>query len=173
MLEKHAFGDFVPRNAKYLMLRSFTAKKNDTDLYYDWFYCTKRNQFWPIIEKVYGLNLPDKNSKVNLFTKLGIAFSDMILTCERRNNDSSDINLVNFTYNKDGIIKILTENDIQKVFFSSRFVEKEFKSKFKETINEFLNIEFITLPSPSPRYAAMSKEEKIKRYKELFPKLNS
>ncbi len=169
MIETHAFGDFVPKNTKYLMLGSFTAKKSDTDLSYDWFYCTKRNQFWPIIEKVYDLNLPDKKSKVDLFTILRIAFSDMILSCERKDNNSSDTNLVNFTYNKVRIRKILAENIIKKVFFSSRFVEKEFKSKFKEMINEFPNIEFITLPSPSPRYAAMSKEEKIKRYKEIFP----
>lgn len=172
MIEKHAFGDFVPRNARYLMLGSFTAKKTDTDLSYDWFYCTKRNQFWPIIEKVYDLNLPDKKSKVNLFTKLKIAFSDMILTCERKDNNSSDMNLINFTYNGNGIRKILSKNNIQKVFFSSRFVEKEFRKKFKNIIDEFPKIEFITLPSPSPRYAAMSKEEKIKRYKEIFPKLH-
>ncbi|MEK7168988.1 MAG: hypothetical protein AAB778_03180 [Patescibacteria group bacterium] len=173
MIEKHAFGDFVPKNTKYLMLGSFTAKKSDTDLSYDWFYCTKRNQFWAIIEKVYNLNLPDKESKVNLFTRLGIAFSDMILTCERKDNNSSDLNLINFTYNKAGVRKIVSENNIEKVFFSSRFVEKEFKSKFKELINDFSNVEFITLPSPSPRYAAMSKDQKIKKYKEVFPKLNS
>lgn len=172
MIETHAFGDFVPKNTKYLMFGSFTAKKRDTDLSYDWFYCTKRNQFWTIIEKVYNINLPDKKSKVDLFTKLRIAFSDMILSCERKDNNSSDTNLVDLTYNKVGIRKILAENIIKKVFFSSRFVEKEFKSKFKEMINEFPNIKFITLPSPSPRYAAISKEEKIKRYKEIFPKLH-
>ena len=171
MIEKHAFGDFVPKNARYLMLGSFTAKKSNTDLLYDWFYCTKRNQFWPIIEKVYSLNLTDKKSKVDLFTKLGIAFSDMILSCERKDNNSSDTNLVNFTYNFEGIRNILTKNKIQKVFFSSRFVEKEFKKKFKELISEFPNIEFIVLPSPSPRYAAMSREEKIKKYKAIFPKM--
>jgi hypothetical protein len=32
------------------------------------------------------------------------------------------------------------------------------------------SVKFITLPSPSPRYAAMSKEEKIKKYKEVLPK---
>jgi hypoxanthine-DNA glycosylase len=172
MIEKHAFGDFVPKNAKYLMLGSFTAKKSDTDLSYDWFYCTKRNQFWSIIENVYGLSLPNKESKVKLFTKLGIAFSDMILTCERREDNSSDINLTNFVYNNDGITNILSDHNIRKVFFSSRFVEKEFKRKFIKLIADFPKVEFITLPSPSPRYAAMSKEEKIKKYKEAFPKNN-
>jgi len=171
MIEIHAFGDFVPKKAKYLMLGSFTAKKSDTDLSYDWFYCTKRNQFWPIIENVYGLSLPDKESKVNLFTKLGIAFSDMILSCERKNNNNLDSNLTNFIYNTTAIRNILKNNDIQRIFFSSRFVEKEFKKEFKVIINEFPGIEFVTLPSPSPRYAAMSKVEKIKKYKEIFPKL--
>ncbi|MDP3917687.1 MAG: hypothetical protein Q8Q30_00730 [Candidatus Woesebacteria bacterium] len=172
MIEKHAFGDFVPKNAKYLMLGSFTARKNNIDLSYDWFYCTKRNQFWSIIEKVYNLNLPDKDSKMKLFTKLGIAFSDMILSCERKDNNNLDSNLTNFVYNTTAIRNIFKSNGIQKVFFSSRFVEKEFKRKFTKIVDKFPSVEFITLPSPSPRYAAMSKEEKIKKYKELFPKMH-
>jgi len=37
---------------------------------------------------------------------------------------------------------------------------------------QYQNIELITLPSPSPRYASMSKQEKVARYTELLPKLN-
>jgi len=171
MIETHPFGAFCPPNAKYLILGSFTAKKNDGDDSYDWFYVTKRNQFWPILETVYNLKLDNKKAKQDLLTKLSIAITDIIYQCERKKDNSLDSNLINFVYNTPAIRKILWENPIKKILFSSRFVEKEFKKRFKDLIEEFSNIELITLPSPSPRYAAMSKEEKIRRYGQVFPKL--
>ncbi len=171
MIETHPFPPFIPQNAKYLILGSFTAKRGDEDDYYDWFYVTKRNQFWPIIEEVYGIKLPDKQSKQKLFSDLRIAITDIIYQCERRDGNSLDANLINFVYNTPAISKILKENKIEKIYFSSRFVEKEFKKRFKDLTSKFSEIELVTLPSPSPRYAAMSREEKIRRYREIFPKL--
>ena len=171
MIETHPFGIFAPPNAKYLVLGSFTARRKDNDASYDWFYCTKRNQFWPILEKIYKIKLDSKKSKQKLFTNLSIAITDIIYQCKRRDSNSLDSNLVNFTYNTSAIKKLLKKKTVKKIFFSSRFVEKEFKKHFKEIIKEFPNIKLITLPSPSPRYAAMSKEEKIKRYSQIFPKL--
>lgn len=168
-VETHPFGVFSPPNAKYLLLGSFVAVKQDDT--YDWFYGSKRNQFWPLIEEVYSAKLPNKDSRQNLFTKLSIAIADMIHQCERRDGNSMDSNLINLVYNTDGLKKLLQENPIKKIFFSSRFVENEFKKKFTELIQLYPAIELITLPSPSPRYAAMSKQEKIKKYRELLPKL--
>ena len=83
MIETHAFGNFIPLNAKYLILGSFTGRQavkgnSATDDSYDWFYATKRNQFWPILEEVYGIELRNKLSRQELFTKLGIAMADII-----------------------------------------------------------------------------------------------
>ncbi len=171
MLETHPFGIFVPTKVKYLLLGSFTALKRDNDLKYDWFYGSSRNQFWPILEKVYDLKLENKQAKRNLFTKLQLALGDIIYQCERKKESSLDVHLTNCIYNKPAIKKVLQENKIQKVFFSSHFVETEFKKHFKEIIIEFPKTEYFTLPSPSPRYAAMKKEEKIKRYKSFLPEL--
>ncbi len=170
IIETHAFGNFVPPNTKYLILGSFTARKNKGDDTYDWFYTTKRNQFWPILEEAYKIKLETKRVKQKLFTKLGIAIADIIHQCERKDGNSADNNLINIVYNTSEIQKILSGNEIKKILFSSRFVEKEFKKHFKELIEEFPNIDLVVLPSPSPRYAAMSKEEKIRQYKKLLPK---
>lgn len=171
MIETHAFGVFIPPYAKYLILGSFTVKKYSGDPRIDWFYTTKVNQFWPIIQEVYDVSLPDRKSKEELFAKLGIALVDIILECERKSGTNLDTNLVNIVYNTSAIRKILTENKIEKIFFSSRFVEKGYKRKLNELVEEFPDIELITLPSPSPRYAAMRKEEKVRKYKEVFPSL--
>lgn len=171
MVETNPFGIFVPPKAKYLLLGSFVAKKKDGDISYDWFYSSKRNQFWPIIEIVYGVELRNKKAKQALFNKLSMAITDIIYQCERRDGNSLDVNLINLVYNILAIEKLLRKSEIEKIFFSSKFVEKEFKRHFKKIIEEFPEVELVALPSPSPRYAHMSKEEKIKKYKKVLPRL--
>lgn len=174
MIETHPFGNFVPQNAHYLILGSFTGRQaveENKKIQYDWFYGTKRNQFWPIFEVVYGIKLQNKAEKQELFARLGIAITDIILQCERKVNNNLDMNLTNIVYNTKAITAIFQKNKIKTVFFSSRFVEHLFKKQFKEIIKLYPEINMITLPSPSPRYARMSKAEKILKYKELLPKL--
>lgn len=169
MIETHPFDSFVPPNTKYLLLGSFTGRINDDS--YDWFYGTKRNQFWPILREVYGVKLDTKTEKQDLFKRLEMAITDIILFCERKASSNLDMNLTNIVYNTKAIEEILKKCRIKRIFFSSRFVETRFKRIFNKLIQAFPAIELITLPSPSPRYAAMSKDEKIKKYKQLLPKL--
>lgn len=168
MIEKHPFGNFVPDNTRYLLLGSFTGQITDNS--YDWFYGTKRNLFWPIIQEVYDKKLTTKDDKQSLFSGLGIAITDIILSCERKTKSNLDMNLTNIVLNQE-VKNIIQDNKLEKIFFSSRFVEKLFKKYFKEIVSEHPEVELITLPSPSPRYAAMSKAQKIARYIEVFPKL--
>lgn len=162
MLETHPFGNFVPKKAHYLILGSFTGKLESG---YDWFYVSKRNQFWKIVEEVYGVNLPDRKSKQKLFSRIGIALADIIYSCERKQGTNLDANLVNITYNISGIRKLLNRGTIKKIFFSSRFVETKFRRLFKNVSQELS-----TLPSPSPRYAKLSLSQKVKIYKRLLPR---
>ena len=171
MLVTNPFSVYCPPNAKYFVLGSFAAKDGKSGVSYDWYYSNGRNQFWPILENIYKVELKDKQSQQNLFRKLSIAIADIIYQCERKKNSSLDVNLTNFVYNIPPIKKVLQKNPIGRIFFTIRFVEKEYKRHFKDLIEEFSDIELITLPSPSPRYAAMRKDEKIKRYSQIFPKL--
>lgn len=173
MAESHPFGDFVPTKSEYLILGSFTGKRSEIDIQngYDWFYGTKRNQFWVIMGETFGITFKSKEEKQKLFKDLKIAITDIILSCERRSNSNLDMNLINIVFNDKALSNIFKNNPLKKVFFSSRFVEKLFKKNFKELIEKYPNVELITLPSPSPRYAAMTKSEKILRYRELLPKI--
>lgn len=168
MIEVHPFGDFVPENSQYLLLGSFTTKPKDD---YVWFYANGRNHFWPIMEEVFKIELKTKQSQQKLFEDLDMALSDIIYSCERQNNSSLDNNLTNIVYNMDGVNNIVRNYKIQKIFFPSRFVENKFNSLFKDLILEYPHIKLVYLPSPSPRYAAMSRQEKIKTYKRLLPSL--
>ena len=150
------------------MLGSFVTKPSSS---YEWFYANGRNQFWPIMQVVYGLEFRTKKQQQKLFTQLEMALADIILFCERRNNSNLDVNLFNITYNTQAIKNIITKNKIKKIFFTSRHVENLFSKVFKDISRMTNEIELICLPSPSPRYAAMSKLEKISRYKQLLPRL--
>lgn len=163
MLETHPFGSFVPPKSKYLLLGSFTGKQSG-----DWFYGTKRNQFWSILRSVYGEQLTTRQEKERLFSRLDLAISDIIYQCERAKGTNLDNNLIGIVYNTTAIEKIIKENPIQKVFFNSRFVENKFHRLFK---GKYDALELITLPSPSPRYAKLTLTEKISRYRELLPAL--
>lgn len=170
MIETHPFGNFVPKNTQYLFLGSFTGKLIAEDNY-DWFFSTKRNQFWSILKEVYKIKLDTKIEKQGLFRRLKMAITDIILSCERRVNNNSDMNLINIVFNTPAITNIIQKNKIKTIFFSSRFAEHLFKKQFKNIVQQYPEIELITLPSPSPRYAAMSKDDKIKKYRQLLPKI--
>ena len=170
MIEIHPFGNFIPKTTKYLMLGSFVTKPANP---YEWFYANGRNHFWPIMEEVYNRELKTKDKQQELFVQLEMALADIILSCERKKNSNLDINLFNITYNIEAIEKIIKKNKVSKIFFTSKYVEKMFRKQFKELINQFGKIELITLPSPSPRYAVMTKKQKIKRYRELLPELDN
>jgi hypoxanthine-DNA glycosylase len=168
MLETHPFKLFSPPGIKYLLLGSFTANSLNSDPEYDWYYSSKRNQFWPILEQVYHRPLQDKISRQKLFTELSLGVGDIIYQCERKKSNSLDNNLIHIVYNHKAIEHVLSHHTIDIIFFSSRFVEKEFKRHF----SVFSKIKSITLPSPSPRYAAMTKSKKIEVYGQLLPHLS-
>ena len=168
MIETHPFGDFIPAKTRYLMIGSFVTKPSNP---YEWFYANGRNQFWPIMESVYGLNYNTKEKQQRLFIDLEMALTDIILSCERKNNSNLDTNLFNITYNTPAINSIISEKRIEKVYLTSKYVEKMFRQQLKETLLVDTQLELIVLPSSSPRYAMMTKQEKIQRYKELLPNL--
>jgi hypoxanthine-DNA glycosylase len=174
VIETHPFGCFVPDDVKYLILGSFpgiqTLKgKSYSDETYDWFYGSKRNQFWPILESVYQCELKTRQFKENLLAGLHIAIGDIIYQCERIQGNNSDNNLIIVTYATQEITQILQNHPIRKIFFTSRFVEIKYRQYFMDLIGQFPKNELVTLPSPSPRYARLTKEQKIKIYKCVLP----
>jgi len=165
-IEIHPFDPFIPENATTLILGSFPVREQtqtspDID---QWFYGAKRNQFWKIISAVYNTDLISKADKQQLFKKFGIGITDILLKVRRKNNSNLDNNLEIIEYNDKAIKTILKNSKIKSIFFTSKFVEKHFYQLFPE----IKNAEY--LPSPSPRYARMTKLDKINYYKSKLPK---
>jgi hypoxanthine-DNA glycosylase len=166
-IETHPFKPFVPPNATVLIVGSFpgrdiTQRNIDKDT---WFYGTRRNQFWDIMSSVYNVELKTTKDKQELFKKGGIAIADIFLTVKRKGENNSDTSLEVVTYNDKAIKNFLANTSFQHIFFTSKFVEKHFLKIFPGIKNGEC------LPSPSPRYARMSKQEKIAYYKKKLPVL--
>jgi hypoxanthine-DNA glycosylase len=166
-IETHPFKPFIPPDIKYLIVGSFPGKGQTgigvTDKH--WFYGARRNRFWGILEAVYNISLEDKKSKQELFVKTKMGIADIILKATRKQNTNSDTNLEIIKLNDEAIRKILESKTIITIFFTSKFVEKLFKKVFPYISNT------ITLPSPSPRFARMTLQEKTNIYKKYLPAL--
>ena len=165
MTETHPFESFVPDSCEVLILGSFPGKEStQIKREDDWFYGANRNQFWKIIELVYDVNLKNKIDKQMLFKDLKIGITDIISSCERKENRNSDDNLNNRTFNSK-ISDILKANPIKKVLFTSKYVYQEFADNFPKPIE----VELVTLPSPSPIYRSLKIVDKVAVYKKHFP----
>ena len=152
MRENHPFATSVPESSQVLILGSFPGKESTQEKREnDWFYGANRNQFWKIIELVYDLKLPEKKDRQYLFEKAKIGITDIISSCERKDNSNSDKNLINKIYNTD-ILNLIKDRAINRILFTSKTVYKEFTANFD--VPE--GVELVVLPSPSPIYRRLS-----------------
>ena len=168
-LEYHPFGSFIPQNVQYLVVGTFpgrqfsqrSADENEADVYA--FSYGGRNQFWRIMEKIYGVDLPTRASKKQLFENLNIGLVDVIKACRRKNASNLDTDLTDIVWNRAEFDRIFEENRIENVFCTGKAVAQIFQKWYPEQ-------PWVALPSPSPLYAVMRFEEKHNFYKEVFPK---
>jgi hypoxanthine-DNA glycosylase len=164
-IETHPFTAFIPENVTVIIVGSFPGREITHKILdeNEWFYGAKRNQFWKIISGVYQQDLTTKTEKQSLFKKHGIGIVDLFLKVKRKAGNNMDQNLEVVEYNDKAIKKILADHPVQKIFFTSRFVEKAFHNLFPGIKTGE------SLPSPSPRFARMSLQEKIKIYQQMLP----
>ena len=163
-VETHPHKPFIPHPLKVLIMGSFPGRSStlSDDPDNQWFYSAKRNQLWKILEKVFEQPLPDTPAKVALLSRYAIGLADILLQIKRLKDTNADQDLEIITYNDQAIRKILNKYPTVKVCFTSRFVEKQFKTLFQQHTNTEL------LPSPSPRYARINLDQKAQLYKELL-----
>ncbi|SDZ81043.1 hypoxanthine-DNA glycosylase [Arachidicoccus rhizosphaerae] len=163
-IETHPHAPFVPHPLKILLMGSFPGRADTLhkDPDNQWFYSAKRNQLWKILEIAFNQPLPDTKAKRELLTRQGIGIADILLQINRLKDSNADQDLQIIRYNDQAIAKILQEHPQVRICFTSRFVEKQFKRCFPT----FTNTEL--LPSPSPRYARLSLEQKAAVYKTML-----
>jgi hypoxanthine-DNA glycosylase len=168
-IENHPFEPFIPDNASTLIVGSFpgmeqVANKHNPE---EWFYSAVDNLFWPILSAAFQIELKTRNQKENFLTDRKIAITDIFTKVKRKEKSNRDIYLTDIEYNM-GIESIIEKSKINKLFFTSKFVEKHF-------LRVFPQINFgVCLPSPSPAAnIPISKSDDYQIYKQLNPDGNT
>jgi len=153
--KEYSFKPILFKDTHTLILGSFPSIKSfENDLYYG----NPLNQFWKILKAVTSYPVNNNDQKIWLLKECKLGLWDMIASCKRES--SLDSSLEDETVND--IATLLEENpNIKKIAFTGKKSEALFKTHFSH-----LDIETFYLPSPSPAYAAMKFEDKVKVYKE-------
>ena len=165
-IETHPFLPFVPEGMQCFILGSFPGRVHTQGEPgpEGWFYGARRNQFWSILEEVYHRPLQVKAQKQALFVEAKIGIGDLIKSARRRADSNLDKDLQILEFNEEAIWEILEKHG-PLVLFTSRFVEGLFRKLFPRYAKTGI------LPSPSPLYYRINKEQKAALYKEMLPRL--
>ncbi len=112
------------------------------------------------MEEIFGITFRNNDDKISFCLAHKIGLWDVIASCERSN--SSDTNLKNCIPND--FEKLLNDYPkIEALGFTGKKSYDLFMKYYKD-----LKVEKVLLPSTSPAYAAMTREEKVKKYKEVL-----
>ncbi len=152
---EHSFDPIIDSESRVLILGSFPSIRSFEDAFY---YAHPRNQFWPIMERLFDVLLKDNESKRTFALSRGIALYDTYGSLQRSEGNSSDSNLSDLRPND--IPSLLQQYPkITKLFCTGRKSYEGIKKYFPD-----LGVSVILLPSTSPAYAAMRFEDKLEAY---------
>ena len=149
----HPFNPILFPDTEVLILGTFPSIDSFAKAFY---YAHPRNQFWPILSEITGYPVNNRDQKIWLLKQSKIGLWDMVAGCTREN--SLDSSLKGIEVNDiPGLLK--RHPTIRKILFTGRKAQELFERHFGD-----LEIERDYLPSPSPAYATMNFEEKVKEY---------
>lgn len=155
----HPFTPIIDDNTRILFLGSFPSIVSFQQSFY---YAHRRNTFWPIMEMIFKVTLPDNEAKIKFCLTHQIGLWDVISSCERMN--SSDSNLKKIIPN-DFHTLLQAYPNLVAIGFTGKKAFELFQKYFKE-----IPIEKIILPSTSPAHASITREEKEKQYRTFIQK---
>jgi methylated-DNA-[protein]-cysteine S-methyltransferase len=131
------------------------------------YYANPRNQFWPILYKIFGLSLdsqPGRNyvDKIAILQQNGIGVWDVLKECER--DGSGDLMIKNGVTNN--FVEMLANHpNIKCVFFNGQKANELFSKLNKE--RSFNDVKFLCLPSTSPANARVPFENKVECWRAI------
>ncbi len=155
--QTHPFEPIVFSDTQTLILGSFPSIQSVENNFY---YAHPRNQFWSILSAITGYPAGNRDQKIWLLKESKLGVWDMIAACVRDN--SLDSSLEDEVVND---LPALLERypSIKRVAFTGRKAEALWKTHF-----DYMEVETLYLPSPSPAYAAMSLEAKTAQWREIL-----
>lgn len=175
MREKHPYGEFIPKDARAMIVGSFpigkfTDPKRKVEIKsheFDFFFGGEKNLLWKLLGAVFNHPVKSKEDIKNMLTKKKLAVGDLIVSCRRKNGGASDSDLYDIIWNVE-LLNVIRKNKIQKIYFTSKKVESWFAKLFPESDE----LRKITLISPSAQSVrSLVKNADFKRWIELNSEL--
>lgn len=173
MREIHPYGNFIPKGCRYLIIGSFPIgkfsdprrKHEIKENEFEFFFGGEKNLLWRLIVDTFGVKLNSREEIVKLLTKEHIGVGDVIHSCVRREGRASDKDLLDIEWNT-GLIDIIRKQKIEKLYFTSKGVERWFYRLFPEA----REIKAVTLISPSAQSArGLGGTESFKKWRKNNP----
>jgi hypoxanthine-DNA glycosylase len=157
----HPFSPIIDKSSKVLILGSFPSLKSFENNFY---YAHSRNQFWLILSTIFKKPADTIEERIALLKVARIALWDVIGYCERKNSLDSNLKACQ----PNDIPKLLKEYpNIEAILFTGRKAEELYKRYFGKQ----LKYPTFLLPSPSPAYAVMRFESKLKVWRDILFKI--
>lgn len=172
MIEKHPYEYFIPKKAKAMIVGSFPIGKFSDPKRrgevkpheMEFFFGGEKNLLWKLLGECFQVSVKTKEQVIVLLEREGLAIGDVITSCRRIDGKGSDSALYDITWNHN-LLKIIQKHRIQKVYFTSRQVQKWFDKLFPEA-----ELERVLLISPSAQSSrAVVRTESYKVWKQAHP----
>lgn len=158
----HELEPIYNESSKVLILGSLpSVKSREVGCYY----AHPQNRFWRILESLFGVSLPDVDTKRKFLLSHGIALWDMVASCEI--SGSSDASIKNIEVND--LTELLQNSQIEFVFCTGRKASDLYQKYMKPKTN----IDAFLLPSPSAANAKCSLSSLVSSYQVILDCLNS
>lgn len=159
---KRGLGPWADEHSEILILGSFPGEES---LRQQSYYCSSRNQFWKIINEIFGEKDKAKSDKEYILD-YHLALWDCLKSCER--DGSLDENIRNKEANDlPGFLK--AHPAIKTIVFNGQESEKDFYAKFPELRGKYA---FHRLISTSGMVTTKNFEEKLAEWSNVLSPKN-
>lgn len=162
----NGFQPVINPGANILILGSMPGKRS---LQENQYYAHPRNSFWRIFSTLFDVeeNLidgVDYKKRIESLKKANIALWDVLQSCTRESSLDSDI-IESSVEKNDFSTFFLNHPSIQHVYFNGAKAEELYRRHVIPALDDQeRELPMTRLPSTSPAHAAMSFEEKLKKW---------
>ena len=161
-MTKEGFSPIAGNTTTVLILGTFPSEES---LKQNQYYAHPRNQFWDMIAEICGTGTCDEYEKrCDRAKSKGIAIWDVLKSCDREGSSDGRIRRGHFIPND--IVSFILEHPVNAIFFNGSKAALLFKQHVDLSILP-VQPRFVTLPSTSPAHAALSKQQKLERWREV------
>lgn len=162
MTQTTGFDPLVARGSHTLILGSLPSVQSITTSQY---YGNSQNAFWKIMGELFGAGQElSYEQRVARLLENGVSVWDVLRSCVRPGSMDADIDMTTAVVN-DFAEFLGIHATVARICFNGKAAEKLFRQRVTIDLpDKDRTIEYVTLPSTSPAYAAMSFADKLDRW---------